>query len=149
MKNVIAAAAALGTNGTATLQPIEPPALTIDLAKADDHAWPDMPNQRPRLGGPNGKQGRSSHQREGIAASHGGARNDMHRARRKFEMRRTMIGGEVYRYVSLVKRVRESFRRKKMTSGAAGREQNERRTARIHQIRLKGGDCSTDSFCYP
>ena len=20
---------------------------------------------------------------------------------------------------------------------------------RIHQIRLKGGDCSTDSFCYP
>ena len=51
-------------------------------------------------------------------------------------MRRTMVGGEVYRYVSLVKRVRESFRRKKMTSGAAGREQNERRTARIHQIRL-------------
>lgn len=51
-------------------------------------------------------------------------------------MRRTMIGGEVYRYVSLVKRVRESFRRKKMTSGAAGREQNERRTARVHQIRL-------------
>ena len=51
-------------------------------------------------------------------------------------MRRTMIGGEVYRYVSLVKRVRESFRRKKMTSGAAGREQNERRAARSHQILL-------------
>ena len=44
-------------------------------------------------------------------------------ARRKFEMRRTMVGGEVYSYVSLVKRVRECFCRKEMASGAAGREQ--------------------------
>jgi hypothetical protein len=34
-----------------------------------------------------------------------------------------------------MKRVRQRFGRKEMTSGATGREQNERRTARIHQIR--------------
>jgi hypothetical protein len=46
----------------------------------------------------------------------------MHLARRKFEMRRTMVGGEVYSYVSLVKRVRQCFCGKEMASGAAGRE---------------------------
>ncbi len=50
-------------------------------------------------------------------------------------MCRPMVGGQVYRCVPLMKRVRQRFRRKEMTSGAAGREQNERRTARIHQMR--------------
>ena len=47
-----------------------------------------------------------------------------------------MVGREIDRYASLVKRVRQCLGRKQMAAGAAGREQNERRAARIHQIRL-------------
>ena len=60
----------------------------------------------------------------------------MHGTRREFEVCGAMIGGEIDGNASLCKGGGQCFGRKKMPAGAAGREQNERRAARSHQILL-------------
>src|SRR5215510_5821536 len=60
----------------------------------------------------------------------------MHGPGRKFEMRSAMVGGKLDRQPSLSERCCQSFGRKQVTSGPAGRKQHERRAARSHQTRL-------------
>ena len=51
-------------------------------------------------------------------------------------MRGAMVGGEINGNAAFVEHDSQSFGRKQMTAGAAGREQDERRAARSHQILL-------------
>ena len=51
-------------------------------------------------------------------------------------MRGAMVGGEVDGDAAFVQHDRQRLGRKQMAAGAAGREQDERRAARSHQILL-------------
>ena len=63
-------------------------------------------------------------ERDRIASAHGRARDEMHGAGGKLEMRGAMIGGEFDREPALAEHDRQRLGRKQVPAGAAGAEED-------------------------
>src|SRR5262249_48607396 len=87
-------------------------------------------------GRPEREQTCSARERYWTASAYSRARNEMNGTRRKLEMCGAMIGGEFNRNAALGKYGCQCFGWKQMAAGPTGREQDERRAARAHQILL-------------
>ena len=94
-------------------------------AEADHHGGTNASDHAPGFHGAEREQAQRAGERKWIAAAHGRARNDVHGARRKLEMRGARVGRELDERGALFQRDGERLRRKQMAAGAAGAEEDE------------------------
>ena len=80
-------------------------------AEADHHGGADAAEHRPGLGGAEREQRRGARERKRIAAAQGRARDEVHGAGGKLEMRGARVGGEIDDGAALLQRVGERLRR--------------------------------------
>ena len=85
---------------------------------------------------------RGARERDRIACAHGVARDDVGLARREASAIAlgAVIGGKIDRHAALGERRRQRLGGKQMSAGSAGREQHERRAARVGHAGAPGGN---------